>query len=468
MSEPLASVAPVEKRQWLLQSLSHGIFVAATTVGVGLSAYAGWRDYQSSLQLERAQFNSHVESSAAELRDHLKERETLTRAVGAVFSSADPLTDTLNSVDQRLLGFVPDAYSFVWAPVVEKVDAASAIAALRAAGVSDPRVLGAQGKPLRLEEYTDPLILVLDILPKTPQNMTSLGLNLASLPQSKAALQVAAKSKNVAATAPLHLIQLPEVPALVIYNPIFDPSDRTYTPKGYIGFSYRLDTLIGPVVSTNYPVRIIDVEADPENRLIFAKGIWSDTASVVREVSFGDRRWHFEVQKPGGFGSDSMQRGAITAAIALGLVAIVLAAVGYLLHLTQRLQSAESRLQVVNHELIHRIKNLFSVAQSIASQTFKDVDPDGEARKAYAGRMASLTRGIALLSEGEWQGTDLSDLIKTLSLPMTDRVKRHGAAVFIGPSTAQSFALLLHELWTNACKHGSLSKKAGMSPSPGR
>lgn len=142
--------------------------------------------------------------------------------------------------------------------------------------------------------------------------------------------------------------------------------------------------------------------------------------------------------------------------LALFFVIAVTGAVGTILSLNRKLQKADDRLKIVNRELTHRLKNVFAIAQSLAAQSFKNTDLTGEARQNFAGRMETLSRGAALLSEEGWAGTDLVQLVKALGLPMSDRVKMHGPYIHLGPASAQSFALLFHELWTNACKHGAL------------
>ena len=74
---------------------------------------------------------------------------------------------------------------------------------------------------------------------------------------------------------------------------------------------------------------------------------------------------------------------------------------------------AENTRQLLVRELNHRVKNTLANVQAIAQQTTRSTrDPDEFARR-FSGRIQSLARVHALLTDATWQGTDLRELIRT-------------------------------------------------------
>jgi two-component sensor histidine kinase len=84
---------------------------------------------------------------------------------------------------------------------------------------------------------------------------------------------------------------------------------------------------------------------------------------------------------------------------------------------------------------------------------------------AIEGRIRALSRAHTVLSLSRWQGADLSGLIEEELAPYrtTDnsRIVTSGPNVVLQPAMAQSLALAIHELVTNAAKYGALSSIAG-------
>jgi two-component sensor histidine kinase len=70
-----------------------------------------------------------------------------------------------------------------------------------------------------------------------------------------------------------------------------------------------------------------------------------------------------------------------------------------------------------------------------------------------------------LLTEGSWEGTTLREVVELALKPYREdgeeRFKIEGPSVQLAPTTALAFALALHELTTNAIKHGALSVPGG-------
>jgi len=85
--------------------------------------------------------------------------------------------------------------------------------------------------------------------------------------------------------------------------------------------------------------------------------------------------------------------------------------------------------------------------------------------KAVEGRIRSLSQAHTLLAQSRWQGADLrklvSEEIAAYRMGASHVVTERGPDVLLDAPTAQTIALALHELATNAAKHGALSTAGG-------
>ncbi|HEX6000105.1 MAG TPA: response regulator [Hyphomicrobiaceae bacterium] len=124
-------------------------------------------------------------------------------------------------------------------------------------------------------------------------------------------------------------------------------------------------------------------------------------------------------------------------------------------------KQAEERLLTLVQELTHRVKNLLSVFQSITSRTLTGGRTLEEAHEVLIGRLQSLGHAHELLTEASWRGADLRDVVKAEIAGFSERVRISGPPVALGPSGVQTFALIVHELCTNAAKYGALSNETG-------
>ncbi|RWC64248.1 HWE histidine kinase domain-containing protein [Mesorhizobium sp.] len=117
---------------------------------------------------------------------------------------------------------------------------------------------------------------------------------------------------------------------------------------------------------------------------------------------------------------------------------------------------------MVIHELQHRTKNLFAVFQAIASRSLEDGKTPAEIRTLLNGRVRALSDAYDALANSGSDGAPLSEVIKRQLAGFSSRVAISGCDIIVGPSSAQQFALMVHELATNATKYGALSNAQGL------
>jgi two-component sensor histidine kinase len=116
------------------------------------------------------------------------------------------------------------------------------------------------------------------------------------------------------------------------------------------------------------------------------------------------------------------------------------------------------RYELLARELQHRTKNLLAVILSIAAGSLKDGSGGND---AFISRLHALAKAQDLLTEREDQSALLEDVIKIVLAGFGDRISLTGPRIYLKPSMAQGFALVVHELATNSAKHGALTAPGG-------
>jgi two-component sensor histidine kinase len=101
----------------------------------------------------------------------------------------------------------------------------------------------------------------------------------------------------------------------------------------------------------------------------------------------------------------------------------------------------------------------------LATVRLSKSDTSDDLKELIEGRIDALAKVHTLFVESRWAGAELHRLAAQELLAYSGekgaRVRIEGPAVMLEPSTAQTVAISLHELATNAAKYGSLSAAEG-------
>ena len=157
----------------------------------------------------------------------------------------------------------------------------------------------------------------------------------------------------------------------------------------------------------------------------------------IRRAADGQYRWHQTRAKPAGEGSTEW----------VGTSADV-----------HEMRALQDRQQVLLSELQHRTRNLLAVVQAIARQTVKTSTSLHDFSQQFASRLGALSRVQGILARTDHGPVELQQIVRAELEAHGADIKFEGPSVDLSPNAAQALALVLHELATNALKHGALNQ----------
>jgi PAS domain S-box-containing protein len=191
------------------------------------------------------------------------------------------------------------------------------------------------------------------------------------------------------------------------------------------------------------------------------------TLSAIRDLRDRDRVYEYRIRRP----SDGAVRWLRTTGFRLlGPDGVVQRLGGITQDATEEKETTD-RMDVLLAELQHRTRNLIGVVRAMASRTLRASTSVEDFRDRFGDRLEALARVNGLLSRlEEGERVTFDELLAT-------EIEGHGLADEIGPggkvslrgpggvslpsASVQTLALALHELLTNAAKHGALRHGEG-------
>lgn len=126
---------------------------------------------------------------------------------------------------------------------------------------------------------------------------------------------------------------------------------------------------------------------------------------------------------------------------------------------------AEERQRLLLAELQHRVRNTLGVVRSIARRSAQTSISVEDYAAHLDGRLNAFARTQAMVTRDPESGVDLEYMVVEELLGYNARegeqLRVSGPPVRLQPKAAETFALAIHELATNAIKYGALSQSAG-------
>jgi two-component sensor histidine kinase len=123
-------------------------------------------------------------------------------------------------------------------------------------------------------------------------------------------------------------------------------------------------------------------------------------------------------------------------------------------------KASEKEQRLLSRELDHRLKNAFSLVQSIVRLSARGARDLGAFVDSLEARIRALARGQDLLVRGSWDSADLDEIVReilALHAGQENRIQIEGPPVQVAASAVPLFNMAFHELATDATKYGALS-----------
>lgn len=266
---------------------------------------------------------------------------------------------------------------------------------------------------------------------------------------------------------------LPERLGFLIYRPVYTREERSETvPQrrraltGFVVMPFSATALVSSLAPYEEAHRTFRIEifdgrtTDAGARLFdsaehngYMPPRYPELVSEIVSQRFGSD-WTFRLSSLPAYDS------AHTSLLSISVLSVGVAASLVIFSLMSRLDERNKLALAAAHrdsdalrvELVHRVKNTLAVVQSIANYSLSGTGSVDEGREQFANRLSALARAHSLITENDWLGTEIGELIRSELAPLAHRATAQGPNVSLGPQVAQSLALVVHELAVEAVR----------------
>jgi two-component sensor histidine kinase len=161
--------------------------------------------------------------------------------------------------------------------------------------------------------------------------------------------------------------------------------------------------------------------------------------------------------------ADVTKLGASTVLVFLVMGTIIIVG-AYLLQTSVAMaRESEARANLIAREMQHRIGNKLAIVQSIARLSARHATSLEDFEERFQARLAALSESQSVARPVPDLPTDLETLLRAVMRPFDEeRIRIFGPAAGVQERDRPMLALLVHELGTNALKHGALSVPSGL------
>ncbi|MBF7073552.1 GAF domain-containing protein [Glaciecola sp. MH2013] len=129
------------------------------------------------------------------------------------------------------------------------------------------------------------------------------------------------------------------------------------------------------------------------------------------------------------------------------------------------IRESQQQQDMLIHELNHRVRNILGLISSVISKTASNAVDISEFKQVLGGRIEAIAVAQNHLTKRNWSHAPLQELIETELNPFTENIENNviieGPSVNLLPKAYTTLTLVVHELVTNAVKHGALRNDRG-------
>ncbi len=334
------------------------------------------------------------------------------------------------------------------------------------------------------QPWRTPIVL---LEPENERNRAALGFDMYADPIRRAAMDRAIESGDAEMTGPVELVQeitRQKQTGFLIYLPFRNgphhPGTGAAPVAGFVYAPFRGGDLIRAALSVGPPLpvvlRVVDVMDAATPLFDNSADPAPQTLHHSREVRILGRSWVFDVWPE----ATSASPVGHASSVLLGLISLLFAAAAAYAVAARQQEAIQARAvaaaaareadyrELLLQEMKHRIKNHIARIQSIARQSARGATDVKAFTAAFDARLQAMSAVQEILAGTAAAQADLrAVLVKELQQSLDSTEVEHlldGPPVRLDERQAHAFALVAHELVTNAMKYGGLSAGgAGLS-----